>query len=118
MNWRRGLLRVWAVGMVLWLAGFGYLTGGGEIAHAALTGFPSTPLTSYPGGSDQCFKDHQGGRPGSNPFDCFDDMIPMRPSQHEAAIWLESLALVGLGPPLLTLLLGFVIAWALAGFKP
>lgn len=80
MNWRRGLLRLWMVGAVLWRTGVGYLTGGDEIARAALAGFPAAPLSSYPGGIEQCFKDRQGGRAGINEFDCFDDMVPIGPN--------------------------------------
>lgn len=105
------------VSTVLWLTGVGYLTGGDEIARAALSGFPTVPVSGYPGGIEQCFKDRQSGRAGINEFDCFDDRVPIGANQYEAVLWLKRLVLTGLGVPLLVLGGGYVAAWALAGFR-
>jgi hypothetical protein len=100
VSWKRGLFRVWVVSSVIWLMFIGWLAYSARSAASL---------------QQACF-DARIAKADSDPYDCFDDpylfsdLIPL--SSHVAQ-WV----LIVIGPIIGTLLLGYVIAWVIAGFK-
>ena len=90
MNWTRGLLRVWAVLAVCWIGVVGYLTG---------------------------------GKLGLSNKGFFDPVKYLEGASGPYSFWPDWNSFVAFGetallPPFGLLLLGFMVVWAMRGFRP
>ncbi|HEX9472522.1 MAG TPA: hypothetical protein VF957_23600 [Bradyrhizobium sp.] len=108
MNWRRGLLRLWLLASILWVAFAGVVfdltTAGPALWHSV--------------GSEQrdaaCFADPEAYKK-KNPFDCFDDEPSM--SQEEARNLVVAFVAAGIGVPVGAVLAFFALVWVGRGFR-
>jgi hypothetical protein len=102
MNWKQGLLRIWVVGSSLWAIFVAWL------AHSTRSAAAS---------QQDCFEAHKANPTLGNPFDCFDgnalsfdDLIPL-------TSFAKPYVALAIGPIFGALLLGFLVAWVIDGFK-
>ena len=105
MNYRRGLLRLWLLASVLWIALVGWLYVS-EIT-IALQSSPVVAEAKPPGAASSMTKE-------DNPF------LSMKRSRYDKKpeSMLPGIARAAFLPPLLLLALGVMFGWALRGFKP
>jgi hypothetical protein len=105
MSWRRGLLRLWLlisaiwIGLVAWIAYYNAVV-------------PRQAAAAY----NACFEARKADSTLGNPFGCFDGASPFA----DLVPWSSDIIKYGtwaFAPVIATLVLGFSIAWVLAGFR-
>ena len=109
MNWRAGLIKVWAIGSASWVIFVAWL------AHHT---------RSISSAADACSAARVANRALGSPFDCFDHISALVNSvystfDHQIALprFIANYLAVVVGPILAALALGLVVAWVLGGFK-
>jgi hypothetical protein len=102
VNWKQGLLRIWVVGSSLWAIFAAWLAYSTRSAAAS---------------QQDCFEAHKANPALGNPFGCFDgkalsfdDLIPL-------TSFAKPYVALAIGPIFGALLLGFLVAWIIDGFK-
>jgi hypothetical protein len=109
-NWRRGLLRLWLVASVLWVACVGFVVwplplGTDDAARQAQPGRPLDLGVLTP---EQFLKKYEGG-PGTG--------LPaaVQPPKRQTGELIETVAALMLLPPLGVLAIGLALSWAARG---
>jgi hypothetical protein len=101
MNWRRGLLRLWLVASLCWAAFIGWSAYQESMALSA---------------QHACWESKKDNPGAGNPFDCFDARIGLFEDLVPVETRIARYAVLLIIPILIPLVLGFAVAWVLAGF--
>jgi hypothetical protein len=124
MNRTRGLIRLWLVVSIIWIAFIALATDFGPAANALVNGAPTeSEIAKQQAAYDPSF-DACVGR-GGDPVECLAQSKPIGPPpatpaftyERAASVVKSSLAL-GFGLPLALLAMGTAVIWIRKGFVP
>jgi len=99
MNWKRGLFRLWLLAATLWV-----------VLPVWLFYETLERRNLAAKGLDACFAARKANPSVGNPFNCFDDLVPIGPQ-------IAQYVAMALGPPITVFLLGYSLLWVLKGFR-
>jgi hypothetical protein len=116
MNVKRGLLRAWIVGSLLWIAGVGII-GWSQLSEIFVTIEPPTDKGAVvlAPGPYACW----AARHPDNPFAFMDESDPKSPAEawRRCVAYKVQIPEYAFAPPLILLVLGYVVAWVAKGFR-